>query len=59
MRTYNITQTYVDEDEPWSVILAVEVFAIHLTTNGPKVYSLGQLLFCGDMILLIKYTADW
>ena len=33
VQTCNITQTYVDIDDPYLVILAAELFAIHPTTN--------------------------
>ena len=59
LRTFNITQTYADEYDPWSVILAAAAFAILSTTNGLKGYSLVQLVFGCDMILLIKYTVGW
>ena len=59
MRTFNITQTYVYEDDPWAVILSAESFVIFSTTNSLKVYSLGQLLFGRDMILPIDHKLDW
>ena len=40
--TCNITQTYVDEDEPWSGILVTASFEIHLTQNSLKSHSLGK-----------------
>ena len=56
VRTFNIsTQTYVDKNDPWTVILAAEEFAISSTTNWQNSYSLGQLIFDGDMILPIKH----
>ena len=60
VRTFNIsTQTYVDEYDPWTGILAAAEFSICLTTNRQKCYSLGQWIFGHDMILLIKYRVDW
>ena len=59
VRTCNITQTYVDKDDPWSGILAAAEFAIFSTTNRFKGYSPGQLLFGLNMILPIKYKVDW
>ena len=59
MQTCNITQHYVDEDDPWSGILAAAEFAILSTTNMLKGYSPGQLMFGRDMILLIKHKLDW
>ena len=53
------TQTYVDEDDPRTVVLSAAAFAIHSTTNRKKVYSPGQLIFGRDMILPIKQRVDW
>ena len=50
MRTYNIKDTYVEEDEPSLGILAAASFVI---------FSLGQLYFVHDMILPIKYKVGW
>ena len=59
MRTYNINQTYVDENDPLTVILSTAEFLIWSTTNRFKGYSLDQLIFGRDMILLIKNKVDW
>ena len=59
VQTFNIKETYVDEDDPWSGILSAESFVIHKTTNRLKGYSIGQLLFGRDMILPIKHKVDW
>ena len=39
VRTFNISHTYVDESEPWTVILAKAEFAIFSTTKIQKGYS--------------------
>ena len=40
MRTFNIKETYVGEDKPWSGILAAAAaFAIKSMENRLKVYS--------------------
>ena len=49
----------VDEDDPWSGFFSVAALAICLTKNRLRDYSLGQLVFGHDMILLIKHTVDW
>ena len=60
VRTFNIsTQTYVDENNPWTGILDASAFAIISTTKKQKGYSPGQLIFFHDMILPIKYKVDW
>ena len=59
MRIFNITKTYVDEDDLWSGILAASAFANRSTENRLKDHSPGQLIFGSDMIVLIKHTVDW
>ena len=59
VQTSYIGKTYIDKYEPWSGILAAAVFAIISTANRSKFYSTRQLLFCRDVIILIKHTVDW
>ena len=55
----NITQTYVDEDDPRSVILAAAAFSILSTSNRLNDYIPGLLVSGRDIIILIKHNADW
>ena len=59
MRTCNITQTYVEGDEEWLVVLSAEAFLISSTTNKLKVYIPGQLIVVRDVNLPIKFTVHW
>ena len=59
MRNFNIKETYVDKDDPWSGILAAAAFTICQTTNRLKGYRHRQLVFGCDMILLIKHEVNW
>ena len=59
MQTLNITQTYIDEDDPWLGILAAGAFGIISTTNRLKVYITDQLLFGRGTILPIKHKVYW
>ena len=59
MNTCNITKTYVGKDESWLGIWAEAIFAIISTTNSLKGYSIVQLLFGCDIIVLIKNMVDW
>ena len=56
--TFNITKTYVDEDDPWLGILDAVAFAIHSTKNRLKCYIPGQLVLGRDMTLPIKHKVD-
>ena len=59
IRTFNIsTQTYVDEYDLWTGILAAAEFSICSTTNIHNVYTLGQFTFVCDMIIPIKSKVD-
>ena len=59
VRNFNIDQTYVDEDDPWSGILAAAAFEIHQTTNSKKCYIPGQFIFGHDIILPINQLVYW
>ena len=60
VRNFNIsTQTYVDKNDPWMVILGAAAFENFWTTNSQNIYSPGQLIFGRDMILPIKHRVDW
>ena len=59
VRYFNIPQTYVDKNDPRTGILDAAAFAIRSTIIRQKVYSMGQLIFCRDMILPIKHKMDW
>ena len=59
MCSCNIKYTYIDEYDPWSVILVVTASILISTKNRLKGYSLNQLLFDYDMIIPIKHTEGW
>ena len=59
LQTFNITQTYADEYDPWLDILTEAAFAILSTTNRLKGYSLGKIFYGHDMIILIRHTMNW
>ena len=54
-----MTQTNVEEDDPWLIILSEAAFAIISTTNRLKGYSPGHLVFRRNMIIPIKHKVDW
>ena len=59
VRNFNVQQTYVDENDPWTGILAAAAFSIPSTPNRQKGYISDQLNFGCDMILPIKHRVDW
>ena len=59
VRTCNVTETYIDKDDLWSVFLSETAFKIRSTTNRLKYYSLGQIIFLRDMIIPKKHKVDW
>ena len=50
---------YIDENDPWSGILAATAFALRSTYHTTLQASPGQLVFGRDMILNIQHQADW
>ena len=52
--TFNMKQTYIDKDYPWTVILAAVESAIQSITNRKKGYSTSQMIFGRDKIILIN-----
>ena len=59
VRTFNISQTYIDKNYLWTVILSAAAFEMFSTTNRKKFYSPGQLLFGRDMIIPMEHNVDW
>ena len=58
MRTNNLQETYVDDADPWMVILAAEALAVQIKYHIIKRKIPVQLFFFWDMILSIKHIAD-
>ena len=57
--TFNIKETYIDEDDTWLGILVASASEIRSKTNRLKRYSPGQLVFGRDTIIPIKHKVDW
>jgi hypothetical protein len=49
----------MDEDDPWSGILAAAAFAVRSTYHTTLAATPGQLEFGRDMIFNIKHVANW
>ena len=59
IRTFNLQQNYLDEDDPWKGILAATAFAVRSTYHTTLQATPGQLVFGRDLILNCEFIADW
>ena len=58
LRTKDLQAHEVDLD-PWSELLASVAWAIHRTHHTTLQATLGQLVFGRDVLLNVKFIADW
>jgi len=59
IRTFELENNYLDENDPWGGILSATAFAVRSTYHTTLQASPGQLVFGRDMIFNIKHVADW
>ena len=59
IRTFELHDNYLDEDDPWKGILAATAFAIRATYHTTLQKSPGQLVFGRDLIFNVQHTANW
>ena len=59
IRTFELENNYLDEEDPWKGILSATAFAVRSTFHTTLHSSPGQLVFGRDMIFNIKHTANW
>ena len=59
VRTFEITEQEVDEDDPWSGLLAAVMFATRATYHTTLKATPMQLVFGRDAILNTKFEANW
>ena len=59
LRTFELEQRELDEDDPWTEFLSAAAFAIRATYHTTLGASPGQLVFGRDMILPITIEANW
>ena len=59
IRTFELEDNYLDEDDPWKGILSATAFAVRSTYHTTLQKSPGQLVFGRDMILNIQHQANW
>ena len=59
IRTFELEDNYLDEEDPWKGILSATAFAIRSTYHTTLQKLPGQLVFRRDMIFNIKHKANW
>jgi hypothetical protein len=59
IRTFQVTDGYLDEDDPWSGILAATRFALRATYHTTLAATPMQLVCGRDAILNVQFAADW
>jgi transposase InsO family protein len=59
IRTFQVQDNYLDEDDPWEGILAATMFAIRATYHTTLQATLSQLVFGRDAILNVQFEANW
>jgi len=59
IRTFELQDNYLDEDDPWKGILSATAFAVRSTYHTTLKQSPGQLVFGRDMIFNIEHIANW
>jgi hypothetical protein len=59
LRTAEIDGREMDEKDPWGPFLASSAYAIRSTFHTALKATTGQLVFGRDMVMPIKFMADW
>jgi len=59
IRTFELEDNYLDEDDPWKGILAATAFAVCSMYHTTLQKTLEQLVFSRDMICNIEHEAHW
>ena len=59
VRTFQLSETPLDEDSPWDGILASVMFATRATIHTTLQATPSQLVFGGDAMLNTRFEADW
>jgi hypothetical protein len=59
MRTFELSNQDLEEENPWEPFLTAAAFAIRSTYHTTTGASPGQLVFGRDMMLPIQFKADW
>ena len=59
IRTFEVQNNYLDDEDPWLGILSATGFAVRSTYHTTTQKTPGQLVFGRDMIFNIQHSANW
>ncbi len=59
IRTFELHERDIDEDDPWSGVLAAVMYAVRATYHTTTQATPMQLVFGRDALLNIQFEADW
>ena len=59
IRTFELKDNHMDDDDPWAGILTAAAFALHSTVHTTLKATPGQSVFGCNMILNVKHEANW
>ena len=59
IRTYELQDNYLDEDNPWKGILSATAFAVRSTYHTTLKQTPGQIVFGRDMIFNVEHIVNW
>jgi transposase InsO family protein len=59
IRTFELENNYLDNNDPWKEILSATAFAVRSTFHTTLQNTPGQLVFWRDMILNVKHETNW
>ena len=59
VRTFKMSETHLDKEDPWSGILAATMFATRATYHTTLQATPSQLVFGRDAILNTQFKANW
>jgi transposase InsO family protein len=59
VRTFELENNYLDEEDPWKGILSAVAFAVRSTFHTTLRKTPGQLVYGRDMIFNVQHQADW
>ena len=59
IRSFELEDNHLDEEDPWKGLLTAAAFAVRATVHTTLKKTPGQLVFGRDMIFNIKHTANW